>query len=365
MANTTAAKPKNLTAISIDQARAGARDLWLKDGSSPGLYLRVRSGGSKVFVLRLKRGGKVKVRTLGAWPGYRLKDARQEAAKASARRSGSVARTTVKSALDEFWREHIEPTYKRTASPATYRREIERVIGNRPTDDVRAGEVSDMVRAYRPRGLVAANRLLAFTGLFFKWAVEAGYCEASPCASLSRRIAGGEERSRERVLADAEIVALWKCAGPHANLLRALLLTGCRIGELQGGLHSQLHGDRLDIPDTKSGRPHWVHVTAEASAQFDGGELFLFSQRSATAVQAWVKRFQKSAPGAWTPHDLRRTFATIAGNVGVQPHIIRRLLNHAEEGSLPVYLRSEYAEERIAATKAIGERIADIVRGGA
>lgn len=365
MANALPAKVQKLTALTIDQAKPGPRDLWLKDGGSPGLYLRVRTGGSKVFVLRLKRGGKVQVRTLGAWPDYRLNDARAEAAKASARRSGRVARLTVKAAMEEFWRDHIEANYKRTASPATYRREVERVIGTRPADDVRAGEVADMVRGYRPRGLVAANRLLAFTGLFFKWAVEAGYCETNPCADLSRRIAGGEERSRERVLTDAEIRDLWACTSPHGNLLRALLLTGCRIGELQRAERAQLLGDRLDIPDTKSGRPHWVHVTPEAREQFDGGESFLFSQRSDTAVQAWVRRWQKSVPGAWTPHDLRRTFATIAGNVGIQPHIIRRLLNHAEEGSLPVYLRSEYEPERIAATKAIAARLAEVVKGNA
>ena len=354
-----------LTDLSITNIRPGERDQWVKDSAAATLYLRVRPGGSKVFVLRLKRAGKVQVRTLGAWPDYRLKDARAEAARVSARRGGQVTRVTVKDAMGEFWTHHIEPNYKRTASPATYRREIERVLGRRPASDVRSGEVSDMVRSYRARGLVASNRLLGFVKLFFRWAVEAGYCETDPCADLSRRIAGGEERSRERVLTHDEIRALWESEAPHANLLRALLLSGCRIGELQAATRKNLAADRLAIPETKNGRPHWVHVVPAASDQFDGEGDALFGMRSDTAVQAWVRRFQKRAADAWTPHDLRRTFVSQGGALGIAPHILRALINHTETGSLPIYLRSDYADERIAATKAIAERIAAIVRGEA
>jgi len=354
-----------LTDTSIRNAQPGERDKWIKDSSYTGLYLRVRAAGSKVFVLRLKRGGKVQVRTLGAWPAYSLRQAHLEATKAAARRSGHVTRITVRDAMGEFWDHHVAPKYKRTASPLTYRNEIERVLGKRPADDVRPGEVSEMVRAYKARGPVAANRLLAFTKLAFSWMVEAGYVSADPCASLSNRIAGGEERSRERVLTDEEIRALWASRSPHSNLLRCLLLTGCRIGELQAAERRNLKGDRLHIPETKNGKPHWVHITPDARQQFEPKGDYLFGTRSNTAVQAWVKRFQRLAPSVWTPHDLRRTFVSQGGAIGIQPHVLRALINHTEEGSLPIYLRSDYAEERIAATKAIAARIVAVARGAA
>ena len=51
----------------------------------------------------------------------------------------------------------------------------------------------------------------------------------------------------------------------------------------------------------------------------------------------------------WTPHDLRRTFSTRLGDLGVAPHIIEKLLNHTPE--------------RIEVTKRWAEALARIVSG--
>ena len=62
---------------------------------------------------------------------------------------------------------------------------------------------------------------------------ETGYLDDNPTTGLTKRVAGGDEESRARRLSDAEIRALSPLESPNANLLRALLLTGCRIAELQ------------------------------------------------------------------------------------------------------------------------------------
>ena len=187
--------------------------------------------------------------------------------------------------------------------------------------------------------------------------------EASPAIALTTRIAGGDEQSRERTLSDDEIRALWAWNGPHTPLLRALLLSGCRISELRHATTKDVVGDRLTIPaaHAKNGRTHQVHVTPTMGAQFTGRPPMLFHYASATAVQACVRRWQGFGAGAWTPHDLRRTFATIAAKLGTPPHIIRGLINHVEDGSLPIYQRHDYADERIAATKAIEAHVLGIV----
>ena len=58
----------------------------------------------------------------------------------------------------------------------------------------------------------------------------------------------------------------------------------------------------------------------------------------------------KLAP--WTLHDLRRTAATRIADLGVQPHVIEAVLNHAsghKSGVAGIYNRSTYAEEKRAA----------------
>jgi integrase len=99
-------------------------------------------------------------------------------------------------------------------------------------------------------------------------------------------------------------------------------------------------------------------------------------------VQAWVHRLQLDAEEkprkgwwdirprdpetgermpAWTPHDLRRTFSTRLGDLGVAPHVIEKLLNHTAEGMAAIYNRAELLEERIAATKLWAAELARIV----
>jgi integrase len=102
---------------------------------------------------------------------------------------------------------------------------------------------------------------------------------------------------------------------------------------------------------TKNGKPHWVYLTPTAKVQTS--KPFNVSP---TAVQAWVKR---RSPG-WTPHDLRRTFATLAMDNGVLPHVVEKCLNHSLEGMLRVYAHSEMTEERIAAAKTVERVVLEI-----
>lgn len=51
----------------------------------------------------------------------------------------------------------------------------------------------------------------------------------------------------------------------------------------------------------------------------------------------------------FTPHDLRRTGATRLAELGVQPHILDRLLNHADQSTTGIYNVFEYLPEKRAA----------------
>ena len=56
---------------------------------------------------------------------------------------------------------------------------------------------------------------------------------------------------------------------------------------------------------------------------------------------------KKLAP--WTFHDIRRTVATRMADIGVQPHIIEAVLNHAsghKRGVAGIYNRSTYSIEK-------------------
>lgn len=64
-------------------------------------------------------------------------------------------------------------------------------------------------------------------------------------------------------------------------------------------------------------------------------------------MQARLKRLGVG----WTPHDLRRTFATRMAKAGVAPHVVEKMLNHSMQGVMKIYNRHDYAQERIEAAK--------------
>jgi integrase len=44
-------------------------------------------------------------------------------------------------------------------------------------------------------------------------------------------------------------------------------------------------------------------------------------------------------------HDLRRSFASGLGRLGVAPHVIEKALNHKLKGVMRIYQRHDYAAE--------------------
>jgi integrase len=217
------------------------------------------------------------------------------------------------------------------------------------------------MRGYGKKSPVAANRCLSTLRLALSWAVETGYLENNPAEGLTRRVAGGEEVTQARVLNDDEIRALWKWDHAVGRLCRFLLCTGLRIQEAQRAQVAHVAGERLTIPaeHTKNGRPHWIFLTAAALEQVEPGAApRLFTAVSPTMAQHSVRRRQgEDTPNRWTPHDLRRTFATRMGHIGIAPHVIEKCLNHTAEGVAAIYNRAELEAERVAAFQLWGAEL--------
>ncbi len=67
--------------------------------------------------------------------------------------------------------------------------------------------------------------------------------------------------------------------------------------------------------------------------------------------------------GAWTPHDLRRTAATITASLGTPPHIVDKMLNHVEQNRLVrIYQRANFEAEQAEGWRLLGERLELLTR---
>src|SRR5262249_811489 len=96
-------------------------------------------------------------------------------------------------------------------------------------------------------GPVAANRARAVLAAFFAWAIPQGPCASDPVAGTDVQ----PEKSRERVLTDAELTAIWDAtadASDYSAVVRSLMLTGMRAAEVAGLSWSEIVGNEVVLP---------------------------------------------------------------------------------------------------------------------
>jgi len=271
------------------------------------------------------------------------------------------------------------------------------VLGEVALVDVKRAMVVDVLDKVVERGArVMANHLFSDLRQFFNYAVARDWVEAHPLAGLTKEKIGGREKARDRHLSEEEIIEL-KQRLPAANLLHTtrlaiwiMLSTCCRVGEL-----SQARWEHLDLDqgawfipgsNTKNAKDHNVFLSDFAREQFlalqslSGDTDWCLPARDGKghvclkSITKQIKDRMRDKPlsnrtkatgalllsgGAWTPHDLRRTGATLMGELGVIGEVIERCLNHVEQNKLKrIYQRHELKAEQRDAWRRLGNRLA-------
>lgn len=136
----------------------------------------------------------------------------------------------------------------------------------------------------------------------------------------------------------------------------------------------------LTIRDTKNGEPHVVPLSrqavdllrsrlprdaAENTASPDPAVL-VFATATGAALSCWDRETKAlhlaSRTTGWTRHDLRRTGATLLGEMGELPDIIEAALNHVSIHSplAAIYNRSRYRPQVAAALQRLADALDDI-----
>jgi integrase len=362
---------------------AGRTEAVHYDDALPGFGLRIREGGSRVFVVQYKLGQRHRRMTLGSIAQLRLDDARSKArdilAAVRLGRDPAGEKIEAVAALAD----HCEPHMRRYLTsqrsrlrPSSMNRAEHHLLDHwKPLHAMPLIRIDRRAVAARlselaaDRGPAAADRARAALSAFFVWAMKEGLIEANPVLATNRPY---DRKGRERVLSEAEIVKVWRAAGDdsYGTIVKLLLLTGQRREEIGGLRWSEVDFAaeliRLPPPRVKNGRAHEVPLSDPAIAllhampQFDGRDLVFGSGANGLGAYSIPKRAldQRIATAngkplpPWVLHDLRRTCATHMAEFGVQPHIIEAVINHAsghKAGVAGTYNRATYDKDKRAA----------------
>lgn len=344
----------------------------------PGFGVRVNPTG-KVWVVQYRAGGKSRRETIGRVDTVSLDVARETAKKTLARvqlgsdphaeKAQAKARAKITfEAVAERYLKHAQDRLK----PRSFE-EVERHLKKHwqplqglPISEIRRALVATRLEEIAEQsGPIASNRARAALSALFAWAVAVGLAESNPVMGTVRVAI---EVSREHVVTDGELAAIWRdCRDDdYGRIVRLLTLTGQRRDEVGDMAWSELDLDRglWTIPRerTKNSLPHEVPLSNAALEILRGiprreEREFVFGEGQG-GFSGWSKskarldaRIAKMGVVVrpWRLHDLRRTVATRLGELGILPHVVEAILNHIsghKAGVAGIYNRATYAKEK-------------------
>lgn len=322
-----------------------------------GLKLAVSKSGRMYFWHRYRFRGRKRMIKLGEYPSVSVVQARQmvhdnknmlgrdldPADERNRRRSVPT--------LSEFATEEYLPYAKQhkrswADDESKLRREIGKMLGKIPLTDITTRDVMNLHAAiYKKCSAATANRYLALLSRLFSLAIQWGHLERNPVKGVKKykeagpryRYLSGDELSRFISVLNSTSSKL------TANALKLLLLTGVRKMELFSLRWSEvdLANASIRLLHTKNGRSrvvvlnsHALDIMKSIHAEAEPGCPWVFPARSGDGhlidIRKALKRAMEQANLVdLRPHDLRRSFASLAVNAGVDIYQIKDLLGHS------------------------------------
>jgi len=371
------------------------------DAACVGLCLRVTPKGAKsfAFVYRHKATRKVIWLNIGRYPDVTLTEARQrtdEARKVAASGGTPVLAAkaengkTYAQVVTQYYDEYLRPL-RSGAKVRTILERIGRIYGwnDRLIAGISDNDAATMLSHYaNVRGKrKMANRVKELEHKMFRWAKQPGrkYVAVNPFSDLPA-LAPREER--ERFLQDDEIRELWRALDKPealglpwditivrdiATAYKLILATAARPGMVRGLAGTELCA--LSGPSTNG--PHWSlpaermknekpFITPLSGLALEllqphlkTGQIFSLKRHLDDAARRIVKQLGMKR---WTPHDLRRTAATILDRKGYSLDNIGHLLAHSRKGITKVYARWEHFDLKRKMATVLEQQLREILQ---
>ena len=247
-------------------------------------------------------------------------------------------------------------------------------FGHRKLNEIGSLEVHAWFDRYSRTAPAGANRVLDILKQIFSYAIECGHVDSNPAQGVRHnprpkvtRFLSRDEVARVHAALDAH---RGRGSGQQqAAIIRLLLLTGCRKGELVNLRWEEVGGDVLRLSDGKTG-PRTVFLSSAArtviARQPRTGSPYVFpslkdaSRPRSSELSLWRKVRREARIEGVRLHDLRHTFASHAVMRRVPLPVLSRLLGHSRDRMALRYAHVCDTEAAEAADR-IGSAIADLL----
>lgn len=337
------------------------------DSELKGFGVRATKAGAKAFIVNYRVEGRERRITIGSYPDWSVAAARKEAIaiKRSVDRGEDPmgerhdvrATPNVAAIAERYLVEHASRKVERAQSDdlSMIRKLVLPAIGQVKVDAVTHDDIDRLHRSVSETRPIRANRMVQLLSKMFNLSIRWGYRSDNPVKGVHKN----PEQKRTRYLSDAEIQRLTTTLKAHANgqsanIIRVLLLTGARRGEVMNARweHFDLDSGIWVKPSahTKQRREHRVPLSKPAidllqtiqSETPEAASPFVFPGKSPNHPQKDIKKFWESVCKTagledLRIHDLRHTYASILVSSGLSLPVIGALLGHTQPNTTARY----------------------------
>jgi integrase len=350
------------------------------DEDVKGFGLKVYPAGSRAFVLnyRRKSDGRERRWTIGSFPDWTAGAAREEAKRLKRLIDGGSdpvgehkserASPTVADLCTRFEDEYLprKREWTRKGYQQQIATDIKPVMGRTKVAAVSYADVDRLHRDISQRAPTHANRVIALLSKMMSLAIKWKMRTDNPCKGIERN----EEQKRKRYLKGDELTRLTKALAEHddqqaANIVRLLLLTGARKGELVAASWDQfdLEAGIWTKPGatTKQKTDHVIPLSAPARLllaklhKARNGSEYLFPGRLGHRREikdSWTAICKAASIDGLRVHDLRHSYASTLAGAGFSLPVIGALLGHTQPSTTQRYAHLADNPLRVATERA-------------
>lgn len=354
-----------ITKRSVDALTSETVDRFLWDDELKGFGIKVTPHGAKTYVYQYRLGGreaKVRRYTIGRHASpWTPTTARQEVIRLAhlvgqkidpAAQDKEGRRVVEELAFDAYsarflqscsgsgWSRMVERTLRLYATP---------VLAGKAIPAITRADITSVLDRIPSSQIALRRNTFAVIRRLFRWAAACGDILRSPLEGMDTPPA---VTARDRVLSDAELIAVWKATESISPLFRSivrmLISTGQRREEVAGLSWGEI--DRasaiwtLPKERAKNGNSNIIPLNSlalQVLEQAAGSDEWpkrglVFPTAGGKAFTGFAKgkgQLNKRLSGEdfmepWRIHDLRRTLATGLQHLGTRFEVVEAVLNH-------------------------------------
>ncbi len=343
---------RRLTDAGIARLRPETREYTVWDTQMAGLGVRVRPSGSRIFIHHRKTASGMKKLSFGPAALRKVEEVRRACMEAAA--SGDTGADEEPREKPPLFRDFVAGPWRTDrfarCKPSTQRnfdglleRQLLPAFGSRRLDRITRRSVIRWFEACSRTAPGTANAALDLLGHILNHAL------AHVVTNPTRGIERNPGRKMTRFLSREEIARLHRVLDRYAegsrshaqqaDIVRLLLLTGCRKSEIVYLRRDEVREDRLELADSKTG-PRTVLLNGPARKivvrrMAEGTGPWLFpsvrdpSRPQCLGLPLWYRVRREAGIEDVRLHDLRHTVASQAALNGVPLTVVARLLGHS------------------------------------